>query len=59
MTEPGCGSDVSGIKTKAVQKGDEVRVGVILSCDCSNGLWVCPFIVTVLKTELLVRGFIM
>lgn len=25
MTEPGAGSDVAGIKTKAVKKGDEVR----------------------------------
>ena len=25
MTEPGCGSDVNGLKTKAVKKGDEVR----------------------------------
>ncbi len=24
MTEPGAGSDVNGIKTKAVQKGNEV-----------------------------------
>ena len=24
VTEPGCGSDVAGIKTKAVQKGDDV-----------------------------------
>lgn len=27
MTEPGAGSDVSGIKTKAVQYGDEVSHG--------------------------------
>ena len=26
MTEPGCGSDVNGVKTKAVKKGNEVRV---------------------------------
>ena len=25
VTEPGAGSDVAGIKTKAVKKGDEVR----------------------------------
>ena len=25
MTEPGAGSDVAGIKTRAVKKGDEVR----------------------------------
>lgn len=25
MTEPSAGSDVAGIKTKAVKKGDEVR----------------------------------
>ena len=28
MTEPGAGSDVAGIKTKAVKKGDEVRYTV-------------------------------
>ncbi len=27
VTEPGCGSDVNGIKTKAVKKGDEVSEG--------------------------------
>lgn len=28
VTEPGAGSDVAGIKTKAVKKGDEVRYTV-------------------------------
>ena len=26
MSEPGAGSDVAGIMTKAVKKGDEVRI---------------------------------
>ena len=36
VTEPGCGSDVNGIQTKAVQKGDEVCTNFsygIPSCD--------------------------
>jgi alkylation response protein AidB-like acyl-CoA dehydrogenase len=29
VTEPGAGSDVAGIKTKAEKKGDHVRMTVI------------------------------
>ena len=30
MTEPGAGSDVAGIKTRAEKKGDEVGVKLIV-----------------------------
>ena len=37
VTEPGCGSDVNGIQTKAVQKGDEVCT----KFSYGTKLWVC------------------
>ena len=41
MTEPGAGSDVAGIKTKAVKKGDEVRKCLMnfISCLVKHSMW--------------------
>ena len=42
VTEPGAGSDVSGLKTKAEKHGDEVQKNILILNFCLNFLF-SPF----------------